>query len=214
MIRVLLVTDPAYPEARIAEVAEAAARALPRGEFAVQVRDKHDSIRRRDLAHVLTARLHDTGSEVIINGDIDLALELASRVVHVPASRSVASARGATSARTIFASVHDEKETLRALAEGADALLVSPVFASPGKGRPRGVGALAEAISLVKRARRHGVGIYALGGIDVDNAKKVFAAGAHGVAVVRALLDADEPAAVARALAQSSIGPRSSPDWT
>jgi thiamine-phosphate pyrophosphorylase len=41
---------------------------------------------------------------------------------------------------------------------------------------------------------------FAIGGIDLANADEVVAAGARGVAVVRAIKDADDPEAAARAL--------------
>ena len=43
--------------------------------------------------------------------------------------------------------------------------------------------------------------IVAIGGIDTVNAAAVFAAGADGVAVVRAILDAEDPTAIVHQLA-------------
>jgi thiamine-phosphate pyrophosphorylase len=41
---------------------------------------------------------------------------------------------------------------------------------------------------------------FAIGGVDLDNAAEVAAAGAPGIAVVRAIRDAADPEAAARAL--------------
>ena len=41
---------------------------------------------------------------------------------------------------------------------------------------------------------------FAIGGIDLSNVHLLAAAGAHGVAVVRAIRDADDPEAAAREL--------------
>jgi thiamine-phosphate pyrophosphorylase len=79
-------------------------------------------------------------------------------------------------------------------------VLVSPIFDTPGK-VPRGVEALRTA-----RAMRPDVSLFALGGINAANAMTCYRAGATGVAVMRALLDAADPAAVARALLVRSAG--------
>lgn len=75
----------------------------------------------------------------------------------------------------------------------ADAALLAPVFASPGKGAPLGVGAITDA------ARR--VPVIALGGVDATNARACFDAGASGVAAIRACLD--QPDALARAVREA-----------
>jgi len=72
-------------------------------------------------------------------------------------------------------------------------VLVSPIYLVPGKGAPRGVGAIAAARRTKKR-------VYALGGITPYNVQ--MCAAAHGVAVIRALLAADDPAKVALELAK------------
>jgi thiamine-phosphate pyrophosphorylase len=63
-------------------------------------------------------------------------------------------------------------------AAGADFVTFGPVFASPGKGRPVGLEALAEAC-------RAGVPVYALGGVNWDNAEACVKAGATGIAGIR-----------------------------
>ena len=56
-------------------------------------------------------------------------------------------------------------------------------------------------LDLVRAAReRLRVPWFAIGGIELDNVVAVVAAGAPGVAVVRAIRDADDPEAAARAL--------------
>jgi thiamine-phosphate pyrophosphorylase len=64
------------------------------------------------------------------------------------------------------------------------------VYETPSKreyGAPRGVVALAEA------CRRVGMPILAIGGVTVESLSTLRGAGALGVAVIRALLDAEEP---------------------
>jgi thiamine-phosphate pyrophosphorylase len=96
----------------------------------------------------------------------------------------------------VSVSAHDGDELRRALIEGANAVLVSPIYASPGKGKARGSRALREAKDIGKDRFL----VYALGGVEADNVARCHAAGADGVAVIRALLGAKDPAAAARAL--------------
>jgi thiamine monophosphate synthase len=94
--------------------------------------------------------------------------------------------------------VHDDDELRAACAHGATAVFVSAVFSTPDKRPPRGVEALRTA-----RTAAPGVQIVALGGIDVSNVQTCFEAGANAVAVMRALLDAPDPAAAAKCLVLS-----------
>jgi thiamine-phosphate pyrophosphorylase len=64
-----------------------------------------------------------------------------------------------------------------------------------------GLAALAAAVPL-------GLPLVALGGVDAANAAQAAAAGAHGLAAIRAWLDADDPAALVRAfLAAAGLDP-------
>lgn len=90
---------------------------------------------------------------------------------------------------------HDEAEIRRAHDRSADAVLVSPIFASPDKGIPRGLDAIREARRLAPS-----LFVYALGGVEESNARSCIEAGAHGVAVVRALYSDRDPGAATVAL--------------
>src|SRR5437667_44615 len=92
-------------------------------------------------------------------------------------------------------SVHDLAEAAPARTEGADYLLVGPVFATPPTPThavrpPLGAGALGAIARL-------GLPVVAIGGITPERVREVKAAGAYGVAAIRALWDAVEPAATA-----------------
>jgi thiamine-phosphate pyrophosphorylase len=80
-----------------------------------------------------------------------------------------------------------------------DYVSVGPVWETPTKeGRP-GVG-----LGLVEHAASNAPHpFFAIGGIDPTNAADVVAAGARRLGVVRAIRDADDPAAVAKALRRS-----------
>jgi thiamine-phosphate pyrophosphorylase len=193
-VRVLLVTDPRYGARRIVEVVRAAA-AVP--GFAVQLRDHGDSTddELAPLAAELRAITAAHGALLIVNRRLALARRVAADGFHAPASELAAAAGFPWRS----APAHTDDELVRALGAGATAVLVSPIFETPGKGPPRGVGAL--------RAARHeapGATLVALGGVDETNAPLCRAAGADAVAVIRALLDAPDPARTAKCLAQAS----------
>ncbi len=81
-------------------------------------------------------------------------------------------------------------------ATGADYIGVGPVYETPTKpGRP------AVGLDLVRYASEHaGVPFFAIGGVGPENVAEVHRAGAHRVAVVRALTQAADPERAARSL--------------
>lgn len=203
--RVLLVTDPAFADETILRCVDAAAAALPPGAFGVQLRDKRRpvaSLRMLALGLRVVTRKH--GAWLVVNGDAALARDVGADGVHLGhGAGDVASARAAFGRRTwVSVAAHSDDQARRALDDGADAALVSPIFptrppsptAAPK--RERGIEAL--------RATRAAVGLrvrlYALGGVTPERVPDCAAAGAYGVAVLRALLESPRPAEVARAL--------------
>lgn len=160
--------------------------------LAVQLRDP--GLTARELL-ALGRRLREAtraaGARLWVNDRLDLAMLVAADGVHLGrASVSVADARRALGAGIVVTrSAHHLDEVAAAADEGADAVLLSPVFASPGKGRPLGLSALTEA----RRRLPSAVGLYALGGVDAAAVSRCLAAGATGVAAIRADLSAWSP---------------------
>lgn len=132
----------------------------------------------------------------ILNDRPDLAVEVGADGVHLGQNDPpVAAARSAVGdQRLIGLSTHSEEQI--DTARGVDYIGVGPVHPTPTKpGRPP-VG-----LALVRYAATHArVPFFAIGGIDVSNAAEVRAAGAPGVAVVRALTEAPDPERTAREL--------------
>ena len=93
-------------------------------------------------------------------------------------------------------SVHSPDAAIAAEAEGADYLQVGTVFETASKpGRP------AAGLSLIREVRDAvSIPIIAVGGINADNAAGVITAGADGVAVIGAIMDADDSRQAARDL--------------
>ncbi len=205
--RLVLVTDPAFGDDAIVRCTEAVTQVLPPGAFCVQLRDKRRSVESlRMLACRLRVATRKAGALLVMNGHPRLARDVGADGVHLGSGGSVAEARAAFARPTwISVAAHSDDDVRRALAEGADAVLVSPIFAThpptalragaPDK-LPRGLDAL--------RAARATAGsrlmVFALGGVTLDRVRPCAAAGADGVAVLRALLASPAPAVLARAI--------------
>lgn len=98
-------------------------------------------------------------------------------------------------------SCHNGEEVRRAVAEGAAYATVSPVApteSKPGYGPALGVPGLRQ---LVKEAQ--GTPVFALGGVTTQNADAIRAGGAHGVALMGALMRSTDPAATFRLLREA-----------
>ena len=204
---VFMVTDPGFADDRIVRCIEAAARSLPPGALAVQLRDKRRS---RASLRVFASRLRritrDLRAWLFINGDACLARDVGADGVHLGRGASTVEATRRICGGRILVSVaaHSDDDVRRALVAGAYAALVSPIFPTRSPSRleaaanktPRGLEALRAARAVVGARMR----LYALGGITADRAGGCAKAGADGVAVIRALLDAADPARAARAL--------------
>jgi len=144
----------------------------------------------------------DRGALFVLNDRPDLVEACGADGVHVGQDDApVAEARAAAGPdSTVGLSTHSEEQLLAALgAEGSDRpdqVSVGPVWATPTKeGRP------ATGLGLVEFAAHEAtVPWFAIGGIDTANVAEVAGAGADRVVVVRAIRDAPDPEAAARAL--------------
>jgi thiamine-phosphate pyrophosphorylase len=164
---------------------------------ALQYRDKSaDAARRLEAARALARLCRAHGVPFIVNDDVELALAVQADGVHLGRDdASIAAARARWPRGLIGASCYDRLELAeRAVAAGADYVAFGSVFASATK--PAAVRAPLE---LFARARRLGVPLVAIGGITLENAPQVLAAGADALAVISDLFDAPDVAARAQA---------------
>jgi thiamine-phosphate pyrophosphorylase len=172
--------------------------ALRGGVDVVQLRDKE--LGDAALVHAAAAfrracDVHD--ALFVLNDRPDLVEAAAADGVHVgQGDAPVAAARAAVGPeRLVGLSVSSPAELAAAAAE-LDYLGVGAVFGTPTK-----LDAERGGLVLVRAAAEHArVPWFAIGGIDLDNVGELAAAGAPGVAVVRAIRDAADPEAAARAL--------------
>ena len=188
---VYLVTDRAQTNGRpLLDVIEAA---LCGGIRAVQLRERELPGRALlALAEQLRAVTRRHGTALLINDRIDIALACDADGVHLPvASFAVTDARALLGpARLIGVSTHAPDEVAAAAAAGADFAVLGPIYNTPSKrafGRPLGVDAIAAARNAAP------IPLFAIGGVHADRAATVRQHGADGIAVIRAVLAADDP---------------------
>jgi thiamine-phosphate pyrophosphorylase len=193
-----LVTDRAQTRNRPLEAVIDAA--LQGGVKAVQLREKDLSgLELYRLAERLLPLVHRYGASLLVNDRLDLALVLPLDGVHLAqASLPPADARTLLGAgRLIGVSCHTEAEALEAQQGGADFIVFGPLYQTPSKqmyGPPVGLEALRQL------HRKVTLPIFGIGGIRLSRVAAVIASGAQGVAVVSAVMTADDPARAARDL--------------
>jgi thiamine-phosphate pyrophosphorylase len=182
------------PQENLLAVVEAA---LQGGIAIVQYRDKdtEDGVR-CDRAQQLKALCHRYNALFLVNDRIDLALAVEADGVHLgQTDLPIAVARQLLgSQRIIGRSTTNPEEMQRALSEGADYIGVGPVYSTPTK-----PGKAAAGLDYVRHAAAHApIPWFAIGGIDTENLTEVLQAGAERVAVVRAIMAADNPTLMAQ----------------
>ena len=145
------------------------------------------------------------GAAVLVNDRFDLARAAGADGVHLKSSgiptRVVREALGRSF--LVARSTHSPDEAETAGEEGADLVVFGPVFETPSKARygpPAGLESLREA------ARRAPVPVFALGGVDMENARACVDAGAAGLAMIRAVVSAAEPGAAVASLRAAASG--------
>jgi thiamine-phosphate pyrophosphorylase len=169
--------------------------ALQGGLTLVQYREKteDDSVK---LSHAQKLRqiCHHYGALFIMNDRVDLALAVDADGVHLGQQDvPIALARQLLGQqRLIGRSTTNPDEMHRAIAEGADYIGVGPVYDTPTK-----PGKVAAGFDYVQYAAKNAtIPWFAIGGIDPSNINDVLAAGAERVAIVRAIMQAEQPTLV------------------
>lgn len=127
----------------------------------------------------------------IVNDDIDLAIAIDADGVHVGQEDEPASSirERIGSHKIIGVSAHTLEETQQAIKDGAHYLGVGPIFPTRSKDDAREV----LGTTLIHKLRQQGTSIplVGIGGISIDNAVSVIAAGADGVSVISAIASAN-----------------------
>jgi thiamine-phosphate pyrophosphorylase len=141
-------------------------------------------------------------SQLLINDRIDVALALEGVGVHLRSnSLPVSVARQLLGAqRLVGVSVHTVEEAIQVESQGADYVILGPIYATPSKqmfGPPLGIHTLERACRLVR------IPIIGIGGVTAARAQQMRRAGAFGVAVITAILGATDVDSATRELLEA-----------
>jgi thiamine-phosphate pyrophosphorylase len=197
--RLYLCTDSRRSQGDLPEFLDAV---LGAGVDIVQLREKNlEAGEELGLLEVFADACRRHGRLLAVNDRADVALAADADVLHlgqddlpVPVARRILGPRP-----LIGRSSHTSDQSDAAAAEpGVDYFCAGPLWTTPTKPGRRATG-----LGLPRHVagRRPGRPWFAIGGISLDRLDDVLAAGATRVVVVRAITEADDPAAATRAFA-------------
>ncbi len=149
------------------------------------------------LAEALASGNARLGIRLIINDRPDIAAMVGAGGVHVGQDDlAPGDARKICgSGRWVGVSTHNLDQVRAADKTSADYIALGPIFSTSTKKKPDPV----VGTSLIREARKlTQKPLVAIGGITLDRAPEVYAAGANSIAVIRDLLEARDPAARAQ----------------
>ncbi len=176
------------------DFANVAAALLQRGghDMALHVRGPGSDGRtvwERSTALVATAQV--SGARLVVNDRLDVALAAGAHGVHLgwrgvstPHARRLVGKE-----RLVGRSVHDRHQTMGAVADGSDYVVLGTIYPSPS--HPSTAAAGVQAIRAV--ARDAGIPVIAIGGVMPERVAELVEAGAHGVAVVSGVWNEPRP---------------------
>ena len=197
--RLYFITDRHATAGRALTDVVRAALAASSADVAVQLRDKElDGRALTALAHELRALTRAAGAALYINDRVDVALAVGADGVHLGGrSLSPADVARVAPALAVAVSTHTRAEVEAAARfPNVRFAVFGPVWDTPSKrpyGPPVGIDALRGA-ALV------GLPLLALGGVTPARVTEAHAAGAVGVACIRAISSAADPGAALAAL--------------
>lgn len=202
-LRLYALVDPEHAGGH--DIVELARSLAQGGATLVQLRDKRTATRLMvERARSIKAALRAFAVPFLVNDRIDVALAAGADGVHIGHDDMAAEeARRLLGDQAIIGlSVKTPAEAAAAPLDSLDYIGVGGVFATSSKANPAppiGVAGLAR-IAETLRARAPAFPLCGIAGITADNAQRVIAAGADGVAVISALSIAADPRSAAREL--------------
>lgn len=184
----------AIADASFSNPADLAQALFDGGVRLLQVRNKVGSAREflEQVEKILS--LAPPGARVIVNNRVDVARISGAAGVHLGQSDlQVAAARRILGKESIIGlSTHNMDQALKADKLPVDYIAVGPIFPTSTKLNPDPVVGVEELAAICKMIHKP---VVAIGGIQLENARRVLDAGAHSIAVIRDLLSsADIPA--------------------
>jgi thiamine-phosphate pyrophosphorylase len=166
--------------------------ALKGGVRAVQVREKDLPVRELlAIAQELRRITRESNAKLFINDRVDVAVAVEADGVHLghQSMPSEAVRKIVGKKMLIGVSTHSLAEAVNAEEAGADFITLGPIFVTPSKmqyGEPIGV----KSIGIVKKHIR--IPVFGLGGIKNANIAQIMQAGADGIAMISAIIAADD----------------------
>ena len=197
--RLIAISDTALaPVPLLARAFERLAELCTPGSLLVQLRDLELSDRARlELARTLREITAHYEQALAVNDRADFALLIEADCLHLgDAGISTPEARKLAPELLISRACHDPAQAGRL---ETDLVLVSPIFAARKARGALGLEGLRAACAAARQAVSPPL-VYALGGIDAQNAASCLTAGAEGVAAIGALLDGRDPLLLVEAL--------------
>jgi len=160
-----------------------------------------------ELARELKELLEGSGIRLVVNDRVDLALVVGAFGVHL-AGRSLPAAGARQllgSGPLLGRSVHGEGEVaglakISGTLDSLDYLMAGTIYSTPSHPGVPGAG-----LNGIRRVRKAApaLPVVAIGGVTPGRVPELLKAGAHGVAVLRAVWDAPDPGSAAGAFRQA-----------
>jgi len=177
------------------------AQCLAAGGRLVQLRAKHLAPNDlRQLAAQSAELCASYGARLLLNADPEYAQSLGTDGVHLTASRSLRLRRRPLDHRfLVAASCHNAVEIKHACDIGVDFVVLGPVRPTPTHAKAKILGW--ERFQDLVRASQ--VPVFALGGLEPKHMAQAWRCGAQGIAAIRGVWSAPDPAAAVRACLES-----------
>jgi thiamine-phosphate pyrophosphorylase len=166
--------------------------ALRGGVKFIQLREKHLETRKLlDMASWMLELTKEYNAKLLINDRVDIALAVNADGVHIgQKSLPVHTVRKIVGNKLLIGvSTHSLGEAVGAEKNGADFITLGPIYKTPSKlnyGNPIGIDILRRVKSKIS------IPVLPIGGIKLDKVKEVMDAGADGVALISAILAAED----------------------
>ena len=166
----------------------------------IQFRQKDGSAREKfEMARRVAVVCMACDAQLVVDDYLDLALAVGAHGVHLgeedlpPETARAVLDRQSGRTRLIGATCTTDDQARMAQAAGVDYIGFGPVFATTSKANPASVKGLD---GLATACRAVSIPVIAIGGITLESIPSTLEAGAHGVAVMSAVVTAQDPTQV------------------